>query len=134
MNTEKSKNNSSADASGKPGTPINPIKIFQINFDLTKIIIITLAIMAVIYFSGMLSSKEDASEVSISQFVSNIKDNKYARVDIRDDGKAAALGKYILSSPITSDFNLEQRDNTVKMNLKDGDFEEINLDQLYNLV
>ena len=135
MNTEKSKdNNKSAESSPRPNIPINPIKIFQINFDLTKVMIATLAILAVIYFSGVLSSKDDASEVSISLFVSNIKENKYAKVDIRDDGKAAALGKYLISSPITSDFNLEQKENTVKINLKDGDFEEIDLDGLYELL
>ena len=65
----------------------------KININLNTIFIaIGLIVLASFLFNFFSGSNKD-KEVSISDFVTNIKTNKYATVDIRDDGKAVATSK-----------------------------------------
>jgi cell division protease FtsH len=99
----------------------------------TIIFIIGLVILGLFLFNT-LNTGFSASEVSLTQFVNSIKGNQYSQVDIRDDGKAVATNKYVLGADIKPDFVSVQDQNTRIINSAGSEYEEIDLNQLYDLM
>ncbi|HRP38005.1 MAG TPA: hypothetical protein PLS50_09440, partial [Candidatus Dojkabacteria bacterium] len=104
------------------------------NFN-TLSLIIGLFILSSIVMN-LFSSQIDAKEVSLSDFIDNVKNNKYSVVEIRDDGKATARGKYIYT---LETINIEEINNAVPedvdyKNTSEGEVVEIDRDKFISLL
>lgn len=104
------------------------------NFN-TLSLIIGLFILSSIVMN-LFSSQIDAKEVSLSDFIDNVKNNKYSVVEIRDDGKATARGKYIYT---LDSINVEEINNAVPedvdyKNTSEGEVVEIDRDKFISLL
>ncbi len=82
------------------------------------------------------NSQVDAKEVSLSEFVDNIKNNKYSIVSIRDDGQTIAEGKYIfMSSNIaTSELEKYQSEKTSVRDLASDGISEVEKEEFFSLI
>jgi cell division protease FtsH len=110
--------------------PVAKIKMIKIN--LQTVAYVFIALILLFYVISFFNKGNEGNEISVSQFVTNLKTNKYASLDIRDDGKAVALSKgyYIAKKDSNTEF-------TAKTGLKivnADEYQEISLDELYNLI
>lgn len=95
-------------------------------------------IISVLIFFGFIGlgmytrSQENnlGDEITISEFEANLKNNKYAVMDIRDDRKAVGLSKFIFQVEGTVDISDLENADTVK----EGEFKEISFDEFSTLI
>lgn len=119
----------------KNGTKIKRIpkvrkRWLGLNFNTFSLILGLFVLSSIVM--NFFGSQIDAKEVSISEFIENTKNNKYSVIEIRDDGKATAVGKYIYTAENTSFENVPE-----SVDLKDtskGGIEEIDREGLIRLV
>jgi cell division protease FtsH len=85
---------------------------------------------------NLFNSQIDSKEVSLSDFIDSIKNNKYSVVEIRDDGKATATGKYIytLNNINIEEVNQSVQDDVDYKNTSDGEIEEIDRARFIQLI
>lgn len=86
-----------------------------------------LAVLSIIW--SFFSNDIAANQVALSNFISNFKNNKYAELDVRDDGKAIAKYKFILGTDQVKDLNLTD-DSDTNVSSIDKNIEQIDLDKL----
>jgi cell division protease FtsH len=110
--------------------PVAKIKMIKIN--LQTIAYAFIALILLFYVISFFNRENEGTEISVSQFVSNLKTNKYANLDIRDDGKAVALSKgyYIAKKDVNNQFSAK----TGLKIVNSDEYQEITLDELYDLV
>jgi len=114
--------------------PRKKVKRLGLNFNTLSLILGLFILFSIVL--NFLNSQVDAKEVSLSEFVDNIKSNKYSIVSIRDDGQTAAEGKYIYISSETSFSELSKYDSD-KVDIKDfanQDIVDINREKLFQLI
>ncbi len=96
------------------------IKIFS--FSINPFLLIGIIIFLSIFVYQLLNRDTSlGNEVSIEEFVVNIKKNNYSQVNIRDDGKSVGVGKGIL---VASKEDLETESLKEKIKEHDTDFLE----------
>lgn len=70
------------------------VKVFSFSFN--PLFIIIASIVGGLLLYGLLNfQKSDGSEITVREFVQNMKENKYSEVVIQDNGQAMAASKYI---------------------------------------
>jgi len=115
---------------GKMPSKMPKMKIININFK--SIAYFVIGLMVLFYVVSLFNKGTDGAEVSLSEFISGIKANKYAIVDLRDDGKAVALSKQymVVKKPET----LTYASKTDLKSISADGFTLINMDELYGLI
>ncbi len=111
----------------------NPIKV--VKFKIGPLWLIGIAVAAALVAFSLFSRGQAStigSQINVSDFVQNIKANKYASVDIRDDKKAIATYKYIY--PVKTDENIDLSDSKEADVVKPDSFQEKSLDELVDLL
>src|SRR5690348_13148058 len=110
----------------------NPIKVARLKIGPVWLIAIAIAAGLIVFslFSRGAASST-GSQINVSDFVQNVKSNKYAIVDIRDDKKAIAQYKYIY--PVQTDQNIDISDSKETDVVKTDSFQEKSLDELVEL-
>ena len=111
-----------------PGTKIRMIKI-----NIQSIIYFIVGLIVLFYLLNFFNRGSDGTEISVSQFITNIKDNQYSDIDLRDDGKAVAVSKSYYVLERTTDQKQYSGKDKVKVFQSDA-FQDISLDELYNLI
>lgn len=104
----------------------------RIEINLNTIFVVVGLIILLIFALNFFKSDNNGNEVSINNFVSGIKDNKYSVVNIQDDGKAVALGKKFYIADRTEETVLKDQSNTTV--LGSASIETIGSDKIYDLV
>jgi cell division protease FtsH len=102
--------------------PRKKSKRFGLNFNTLSLMLGLFVLFSIVL--NFLNSQVDAKEVSLSEFVDNIKNNKYSIVSIRDDGQTTAEGKYIYITNETPSTELREY-NSEKVDIKDSSNQEI---------
>lgn len=107
-----------------------------LGFNLNTFSLIIGIFILISIISNIIGSQINAREIGLSRFIDNIKNDNYSVVEIRDDGKAVGLGKYILTAEnIQNDKLKGVVDEKVDFkNLSDGSIEEINRDKFLKLI
>lgn len=113
---------------------VKPQRVIRIGFNFNTILLVISIVFILSFVFSQLNSSLDASEVSMSEFVSNIKNNQYSSVDIRDDGRAVAKSKYVFTTNTLEELDLKQTEQTQVLKLSSSDLQEITLDELYDMV
>jgi cell division protease FtsH len=90
----------------------NKSKLKRIEINLNTIFIGVGIVLLVVFASNFFNTGSNGNEVSINNFVSSIKDNKYSVVNIQDDGRAIALGKTFYFSETDNEITLKDQENT----------------------
>ncbi|KXK26755.1 MAG: ATP-dependent zinc metalloprotease FtsH [candidate division WS6 bacterium OLB20] len=104
-----------------------------IGFNFNTLFAVSIILLLVSVVFNMLNAPFQAVEVSVSEFVQSIKNNEYATVQIRDDGRAIARTKPLIGTELgESGIELEEADRVVRQE-NDG-FETVSIDQLYESV
>jgi len=108
---------------------VKPPKVKRLGLNFLVLLMITFVVLGFIF--NTFSNDTTAAEVSLSQFVTSIKDNKYSKVDVRDDGKAVATSKFVLGTLVDDGFKLATDKKTAIASTADSQFEEISLEDFY---
>jgi len=113
--------------------PFPPTKnIKRININLNTIFIAVGLILLGVFIFNFFSGSATGIEISISNFVTNIKENKYSKVDIKDDGKAVAIGKTFYTALKSKKIDLSSQKNTESFD--ETTIETIDSETLYNFI
>ncbi len=108
------------------------VTIKKINLNLTTILTALAIFVGLSLVLGFFRNGEDGTEISLNGFVKNIKENNYAIVDIKDDGKAVGIGKTFVIAENPENTELAVVDNN-KL-LQQENFEEIDSALLYEYI
>lgn len=111
---------------------IKDVKMTKINFNLNTILTGVVILIAISLAFNFFKGSSDGKEISLNGFVSNIKQDNYAVVDIRDDGKAVAQGKYFIVAPKKSDVELVATKGVTLHTA--NDLEVLTADNVYELI
>lgn len=112
----------------RAGAPV----IRGLGFNFNSLLLLIVVIIIISFIFNMLNSPLSADEISVSDFVSGIKQNEFSRVDIRDDGKAVVTSKYVVGAKIEEGFELNAPDKTKVFS--SADMQKITLDELYDMI
>jgi len=107
---------------------------FKLNFNTVSLVLGLFVLFSIVL--NFFNSQTDAKEVSLSEFVENVKNNKYSIVSIRDDGQTTAEGKYIYVSNETPYSELSEYDSQ-KVDIKDSanqEIKDIDKEKLFELI
>ena len=108
------------------------MKIAKLTFNLNTIFAIVAFILLLIVVSSFFNKSTAGNQISLSEFVTNIKADKYAVLDIKDDGTAVAQGKMFLVAPNQTAISLQPRSDTKLVAQKDMTL--IDANQLYEMI
>ncbi len=108
------------------------VRRLVINFNFISIAIAVL-VFAVIGYSVITRDKA-AAEVSLDKFVTNLKANEYAIVDVRGDDKALATKKYVFSADFGTSVEFAEKED-LKVSASDKEeFETISMQDLLDKI
>lgn len=107
-------------------------KLKKIEINLNTIFIVVGVIILLVFALNFFKTDNNGNEVSINNFVSGIKDNKYSVVNIQDDGKAVAQGKTFYIADKNNDIVLKDQAKT-SIHTSDA-IETIASDKVFDLI
>jgi len=111
----------------RKGLPKRRVISFKLSF--TNILIVMLVVFVGYYFLSMLLAPDKGSEVTIDEFVSNIKDDEYAQVNIEYSGDAIGFSKYVAQVDEYDLEKLEEKKGTKV--IEDSEFETMDVDEFF---
>jgi len=117
---------------GKNPLPDMPgkAKTRVIKLSLTNIISLIGAVVLLLVLFNFLTQPPLGQEVTIDSFLNNVRDNKYAAVDIRNDGNASAKGKYVNFVELGGSQNLQISDKNKNIYQSEANLEKKSLQDL----
>jgi len=66
-----------------------------VKFSVSNLVFLSVALIVGLLLFNVFTNPSLGEQVTVDTFVRNIKDNKYSRVDIRNDGNAVGLSKFV---------------------------------------
>lgn len=102
---------------------------FAFRLSLTNILILLFVTFLGYYLISSFFAPDKGAEITIDEFVSNIKENRYSQVNIEYDGKAVGFEKYLEKSNV--DLNELQLSSLVSV-YRETDLQIKTLDELVN--
>lgn len=84
----------------KQSTAAKPrqVKTRIIRLSINPFILIISLLLVFFLFAGWMNGGVQYRQITLSEFIQNFQDNKYSRVEIRDNGEVVAQDKYILAT------------------------------------
>jgi len=102
-------------------------RTFTIKFTFTNILIMFMIVMFGYYAFASLLAENKGQEITVDQFVSNIKENRYAQVNINFSGDAVGFGKYLSK---TDKIELKDLDDTKGVYVySENDLEKLTIEE-----
>jgi len=112
----------------RAGLPKRKVITLKLNF--TNIMLILFIVFAGYFFISSLLAPDKGKEVSVDEFVSNIKDNRYAQVNIEYNGDAVGYNKYLVEVDKYSPENLSENKGTNVV--ESSEFQKVTLDEFFD--
>lgn len=117
------------------------VKVFSLSFKPLTMIVSIIILALLIYGYFRLQSPEGV-EVTVGEFVQNIKKNKYSEVVIQDTGKAIGASKYVHVVDITGkdrddiskSFKDDKKLDTDVVNMESAEFRRISLSEFVSII
>ncbi len=104
--------------------------MFKLSF--SKVLTLSFLVILGYYFLSSLLLPNKGTSVTVDEFVSNIKNNKYSQVNIEYNGDAVAYGKYLYISKSDPDTNFEETKATEVVT--ENELQQIDIDKLVDLL
>lgn len=108
------------------------MKVFKLNLNLNTIFTIISILLFILLISSFFTGEDNGDQVSLSDFVTGIKSERYSKVDIRDDGRAVGIGKTFHLVETDTDISVGERDDSLI--IRETDMELINEARLYEMI
>lgn len=93
MNTQNKGNSNKPSRSSRGKDAVAKVRVIKLS--LTNLLIMIGVIIVALILVNTYMQPSLGDEVDIDTFLNNIEENRYSRVDIRNDGNAVAYGKYL---------------------------------------
>jgi cell division protease FtsH len=108
------------------------MKIAKFTINLNTLFTIGAIILFIVVISSFFSKSTDGTQISLSDFVANIKADKYSQLNIKDDGTAQGMGKMFLVTTNQTGLSLPARTDTKQVAQKDMTL--IDATKLYEMI
>ena len=110
-----------------------PLRRGPSRFGLNPVLLVASIFLIGFAFFGSTVAVSNSNEVSLSEFVQNLKSNEYSVLDIKDDGTAEVKPKYIYINETGVELDLARRDNTSYADLETG-VREVGLNEFVDTI